>query len=101
LPGPKQPYRAPIAQVFLGAQRSELIGSLISEEKIRDYGYFNPAAIKQLITKLSRPNTVPSARDDMAIVAAVSSQLLHYHFIEQFDNHNFKLPEKQTKIYIN
>ncbi len=94
----KQPYRAHIAQVFLGEKRPELIGELISENKIKEYGYFNPVAAKQLINKLSRLNASAGARDDMAIVAMVSTQLMHYHFIEQFTNHDFKLPEKQTRI---
>jgi len=97
----KQPYRAPIAQVFLGNKRPALIESLISEEKIKDYGYFNPAAAKQLINKLKRPNGAASARDDMAIVALASTQLMHYHFIENFAGHEFKLPEQQTKIHLN
>jgi hypothetical protein len=41
-----------------------------------------------------------SARDEMAIVAAASTQLMHYHFVETFKNHTFKLPEKQVKITI-
>jgi len=96
---PKQPYRAPIAQVFLGDKRPDLIAEMLSEDKVKEYGYFNPHAIQQLVKKLSRSEA--SARDDMAIVAAVSTQLLHYHFIDAFDSHELKLPEKNTKININ
>ncbi len=81
----KQPYRAPISQCFLMEDSSPLIKELISPEKIRAYGYFDPRKVEILINKLKRqPGHLISARDDMSIVAIVSLQLLHYHFIKNF-----------------
>ena len=42
-----------------------------------------------------------SAKDDMALAALISVQLLQHHFIENFQNHLFKLAEKQTVINLN
>ncbi len=94
----KQPYRAPIAGVFLSPDTSPLIREMLSEEKLKQYGYFNPRAIKQLKDKLIRAGKNSAARDEMAIVACVSTQLLHHHFIETFSEKIFSLPEKQTVV---
>lgn len=94
----KQPYRAPIASVFLSESTPQIITDLLAPDTIKQYGYFNEKAIQNLTNKLKQPNSNPSARDDMALVACVSTHLLHYHFIDNFKDHNFKLPEKQTII---
>jgi len=94
----KQPYRAPIAGVFLSADAPQLIQEMLSPEILEKYGYFNPRAIRQLKGKLLRAGSNAAARDEMAIVACVSTQLLHYHFIERFSEKKFHLPEKQTIV---
>ncbi len=97
---PKQPYRAPIASAFLSESAPEIIGEMLSEKCIRNYGYFNPKAVARLVNKLNRVNTA-SARDDMSLVAVISTQLLHYQYVEQFPFIEVKLPEKQTYIKTN
>jgi len=94
----KQPYRAPIASVFLSDKTSPRIKELLSKEMIEKYGYFNYKAVKQLKSKLRRTGSVSSARDEMAIVSCASTQLLHFKFIEKFAENNFKLPEKQSIV---
>ena len=94
----KQPYRAPIASVFLSEKTSPRIKELLSKEMIEKYGYFNYKAVKQLKSKLRRTGSVSSARDEMAIVSCASTQLLHFKFIEKFAENNFKLPEKQSIV---
>ncbi len=96
----KQPYRAPIAPVFLGANAPQLIRELLSPEVLKKYGYFNPQAIERLQAKLQKLGGQVSARDEMAMVAVVSTQLMHYHFVESFSKHTIKLPEKQVRIQI-
>jgi asparagine synthase (glutamine-hydrolysing) len=98
---PKQPYRAPIAQTFLSNDSPELIKELLREDKLKEYGYFNVNASSRLINQMKEPRKNISAKDDMALAALVSVQLLHYHFVENFKNHNFKLAEKQKKIDLN
>ncbi|MBN2038781.1 MAG: asparagine synthase (glutamine-hydrolyzing) [Spirochaetes bacterium] len=86
---PKQPYRAPINQCFM---RDNLASSMINEEIIKKYGYFEFDNIRLLLNKFRNPDIKNiSERDDMSIVGVVSTQLLHHHFIEDTFNeyHNF------------
>ncbi len=77
---PKQPYRAPISQCFI--EGGNLSADLLTPDKLKEYGYFNVEQADRLISK-ARKNAEKqiSARDDMAMVAMVSMQLLHHHFI--------------------
>jgi len=95
---PKQPYRAPITEVFLGNRQDNLLEDLLSPEYIKKYGYLNPKAMERLKKKISRTREKTTARDEMALVAAGSTQLLHYHFLEVFDSHEFRLPERQKLV---
>ena len=95
---PKQPYRAPIGQTFLSEESPELIRELLDKTKLKEYGYFNPSPCKRLLKQMKQPGKNISEKDDMALAALVSVQLLHYHFIENFSNHTFKLAEKQTLV---
>jgi asparagine synthase (glutamine-hydrolysing) len=77
---PKQPYRAPISQCFLSG--GNLASSLLTPEKLGEYGYFNLDQAEKLIAKARKnAETQISARDDMAMVAMASMQLLHHHFL--------------------
>ena len=98
---PKQPYRAPIGQTFLGTDSPELIRELLTEKKLKSSGYFNPDTCGKLIKQMQGPGKNISAKDDMALAALISVQLLQHHFIENFQNHLFKLAEKQTVINLN
>ncbi len=95
---PKQPYRAPIVEVFLGKETNDLINEMLSPECIKGYGYLNPRSVDNLKKKIGRMGTKTAARDEMALAAAVSTQLLHYHFVENFKNYRFKLPAKKKVI---
>ncbi len=99
---PKQPYRAPIASVFLSQHTPEIIRELLQEDALKRFGYFNPAAVARLTQKLLQ-NPVPSARDEMAITFIVSLQILHWQFIEHFqpamtiDMNKFKIVQINHK----
>ena len=79
----KMPYRAPIYQCFMGEDANPLVSELMQPDTLKEYGYFDADKVGRLLHKVKRFPAV-SARDDMAVVAIVSTQLLHYHFIEQF-----------------
>jgi len=98
---PKQPYRAPIAETFLGQDTPELIRELLSEDILAQYGYINPKSAGQLMRKMKAAEANTGAKDDMALAAIVSLQLLHYHFVEKFHDHRFKLADKQTFVDLN
>jgi asparagine synthase (glutamine-hydrolysing) len=80
---PKQPYRAPISQCFVNPE----VGAahdMLSSESARARGYFDPAAVEQLVTKLKKSGGASaSAREDMAAVGIVSLHLLHEKFLKE------------------
>lgn len=76
----KKPYRAPINQCFM---ENNFASSLLTEEKIKQYGYFNPDAVQRLTRKMVERNGQLSERENMAVVAVASTQLLHHHFVER------------------
>lgn len=97
----KQPYRAPIRRVFLDVRTPALLKNMLTDNKIKEYGYFNSRAVGQLFKKVLQPDSIISAKEEMALVALASVQMLHYHFIERFPAHPLKLPERQTTIVLN
>jgi asparagine synthase (glutamine-hydrolysing) len=79
----KQPYRAP-APVLSGVLKSNgLIQEIMSTDTITRYGYFDASKVLRLQKKYEILNGIhPSARDEMAMNAIISTQLLHYNFVE-------------------
>ncbi len=83
---PKQPYRAPDSPCFLGPNAPEYVRELLSDKALQQSGLFDPAAVARLMRKCERKLGHPlAAKDDMAVVGVLSTQLLHRHFIEEFD----------------
>jgi asparagine synthase (glutamine-hydrolysing) len=79
---PKQPYRAPIAACF--APGNDNLGAeLLREEALRQTGFVSPVAVTSLLKKNAASPT-PSERDEIAIAAATSLQLLHHQFVADF-----------------
>jgi len=83
---PKQPYRAPISRCFFGRDCDEdLVADHFSEDSVRRNGYFDPAKVTRLIQKCRKQNgSLSSERENMALVGILSTQLLHYMFIDEF-----------------
>jgi asparagine synthase (glutamine-hydrolysing) len=84
----KQPYRAPEALSFYdpktGKARAEYVDDLLSPEKLRRGGVFNPQPVAHLVEKARRGKVV-GVRDGMALVSILSTQLLIEQFIERFE----------------
>jgi asparagine synthase (glutamine-hydrolysing) len=77
----KQPYRAPISQCFAV---DNVASTMLGDEMIKTYGYFNPSSIEQLLNKFKTQGWKNiSERDDMSLAGIVSMQLLHHHFIDK------------------
>jgi asparagine synthase (glutamine-hydrolysing) len=76
----KQPYRAPDAAAFIGPQAPEYVSDLMAAERLAQYGYFDPDKVSRLMSKLRRAKT-PAARDNMAFVGVLSTQLWHAQFV--------------------
>jgi asparagine synthase (glutamine-hydrolysing) len=89
----KQPYRAPIREVFFSGQDRSYVDEMLSEQCLRQYGYFNPQKVNLLISKLKKGDlAISSEVQNMALAGILSTQLLHYQFIEKYP------PEKVTLV---
>jgi asparagine synthase (glutamine-hydrolysing) len=84
---PKQPYRAPDATSFVdavgGKARGEYVEDLFSVASLKRSGLFNPAAARKLYEKAIKGQLI-GARDNMAFVGILSTELLVRQFIEPF-----------------
>lgn len=88
---PKQPYRAPDATSFFGTPaaplRHEYVEETLSRERVTDAGIFNPDAVERLVSK-ARRSLATSAKDNMALVGILSTQLV----VDQFLNSSEREP---------
>jgi asparagine synthase (glutamine-hydrolysing) len=80
---PKRPYRAPIHRSFFHERTPDYVQELLGAAAIRAKGYFNPAAVKQLVEKIQRGQFVGEA-DDMALAGVLSTQLVDQLFLREF-----------------
>lgn len=80
---PKQPYRAPDALAFVGADRPEWVDAMMTPSAIATAGIFDAAAVGNLWHKAVQRGTGSqhSNADNMAIVAVLSTQVLHHAMI--------------------
>jgi asparagine synthase (glutamine-hydrolysing) len=78
---PKQPYRAPDSESFLGERTPDYVAALLSPEAISRAGYFEPRAVRRLVDKCRNPPGPVSMGDNMAFIAILSTQLLHSAFV--------------------
>jgi asparagine synthase (glutamine-hydrolysing) len=77
----KQPYRAPDAVAFLGADAPDYVTELMGKSSLIRHGYFDPKKVGLLVSKLRRAK-VSAARDNMAFVGILSTQLWHAQFVD-------------------
>jgi len=76
---PKQPYRAPIAQAFVGGGAPDYVGDALSVAAIRHSGHFDPHAVDRLLAK-ARSRRLAGFRDNSALVGILSTQLWQRQF---------------------
>jgi asparagine synthase (glutamine-hydrolysing) len=76
----KQPYRAPDAAAFLGDQAPDYVTELMGKPALTRHGYFDAGKVSLLVNKL-RKAKVAAARDNMAFVAILSTQIWHARFV--------------------
>ncbi|MCG3202964.1 MAG: Asparagine synthetase [glutamine-hydrolyzing] 1 [Gammaproteobacteria bacterium] len=79
----KQPYRAPDIPAFFAARPPEYVEDMLSEQTLRQYGYFDHNKVRFLLNKARRGSSM-AYKDNMALVGILSTQLWHYHFIDSF-----------------
>ncbi|MCP4747557.1 MAG: asparagine synthase (glutamine-hydrolyzing) [Desulfobacteraceae bacterium] len=81
----KQPYRAPISRCFLHKNAPEYVSEMLSGQAVKKAGYFDYQRIKRLVDKCrQKDGMLASERENMALVAILSTQLLDHQFIQSF-----------------
>ncbi len=78
----KQAYRAPLAMPFLQVLSTDYYRQLLSETNIKKSGIFNAASVSSLFKRLQSGNKY-SEVDQMAVVAVISTLILHQKFISE------------------
>jgi asparagine synthase (glutamine-hydrolysing) len=79
----KQPYRAPIREVFFGNRPSDYVDEMLSGSALKKAGLFNEKKVDRLLAKY-RKGGQDSEVQNMAVVGILSTQLVHHQFIENF-----------------
>lgn len=77
----KQPYRAPDGKSFF-ASKPSYVEDMLSAEQIRKEGIFDASSVSALVAKFKSGRST-SARDNMALVGILSTQLLLHQFTKQ------------------
>ena len=83
---PKQPYRAPDAGSFYaegGRPREEYVSELLSPERLREDGLFDPQSVSRLVEKV-RGGRAIGVKDNMAFVGILSTQLCLEKFVRRY-----------------
>jgi len=80
----KQPYRSPGGACFFDSRRDDYVDTLLSSAQIRRDGLFRPDAVSRLVKKF-QDGSAMSAKDDMALVGILSTELLVDRFINHFE----------------
>jgi asparagine synthase (glutamine-hydrolysing) len=83
----KKPYRAPIHRSFFNPRAATYVRELLSERAVREAGLFHADAVSKLVGKVDRGQALGET-DEMALAGVVSSQLLHYRFLKNFQHAN-------------
>ena len=78
---PKQPYRAPDSQSFVGPQAPAFAAEMLTPARISALGLFEPRAVDKLVRKCSN-HTFVGFRDNMAFVGILSTQVLAEQFVQ-------------------
>lgn len=78
----KQPYRAPIREMFSASAPPDYVDDLLSEQRLREYGYFNAKKVSRLYARFRSPDAGTSSEfQNMALIGALSTQLLHQSMV--------------------
>jgi asparagine synthase (glutamine-hydrolysing) len=82
---PKQPYRAPDAPSFIGADAPDYVDAVLAPEALEAAGVFESAPVTALVAKCREHGGGGrlSNADNMAFLGVLSTQLLWHAFVRQ------------------
>lgn len=79
---PKQPYRAPDVPAFFHASQPDYVDALLAEDAVRRAGLFEAKAVSGLVRRC-RAGRATGFRENQALVAVLSAQLWHHHYLQR------------------
>jgi asparagine synthase (glutamine-hydrolysing) len=82
----KQPYRAPDIPAFFHDKIPDYVNDLLSEQSIKESGYFDSKKIAILLRKINAGKAT-GYKDNMSLMAVLSTQMWHHLFINNHVNH--------------
>jgi len=98
---PKQPYRAPDASNFFKGPVPEWLPDLVSKRALQEAGIFDANAVTSLFVKCAAVGgDHMSNTDNMRVMAIVSTQLAHAHFVAGDGSGNHPRPAPQPVFAI-
>ncbi len=82
---PKQPYRAPDAPSFIGADAPDYVDAVLAPDALKNAGVFEAAPVTALLAKCREHGGGGrlSNADNMAFLGVLSTQLLWHAFVRQ------------------
>jgi asparagine synthase (glutamine-hydrolysing) len=93
----KRPYRAPIGRVFVGPDAPEYVRELLAPERLAAGGVFRADAVGRVVAKFEANPDRVSETDEMALVGAVSTMLLHEQLVA---NPTLARPAVPTRVVV-
>lgn len=96
----KQPYRAPIRDIF--QMGNEIFADYLRDEQIGQDRIFQVEKVALLKRKLQDPNRLVSAREEMALMAVLSTEMLLSLFLNRpkiaidFDQNSWHLVDRRS-----
>jgi asparagine synthase (glutamine-hydrolysing) len=90
----KQPYRAPDALCFVAPDAPAYVSEMLGEASVAQAQVFDPRLVTQLLHKCRAHahSQQLSNTDNMALVAVLSTQLLHTQFVQACPNRIAPVP---------
>ncbi len=90
---PKQPYRAPVRNTLLADP--QFVDTWLDESRIRNSMIFDADKISILKKRLFLPNANVSAREEMALMAIITTEMLK----ESFINNKPTVQDQECRVY--
>ena len=92
----KQPYMAPDILSFFGERTPDYLDHYLSENMIKEAGFFNSKAVAQLVAKCNK-KARQGFRENMAFVGILSTQIVYDKFVRNFQ---VDVPKKLDNVRI-
>jgi asparagine synthase (glutamine-hydrolysing) len=85
---PKQPYRAPMTTPLFGPDAPDQVRDLLSPAAVEQFGLLDPAPTAKLLARaLARGGRMGGEREEMALVGALTLQILGQHYLVDLPGH--------------